>query len=194
MPESRATDRPSNGRHRSCRRPGSPERVDCSVQTWPTDPDSPSRWVKLELRGAGRGRCVDEARLRRTVRLAEWSPQEPGGDRGAVWCGWRRVGPAMNETHGIIEGAWARVRLHPDCPGDGRRPHHPAEDDCRVEVTTVDPDHKGDHHVFGLYKGGRSTYVGPGPTGGLGIGCYFRVISGRKCTAHSAATSPTRLS
>ena len=22
------------------------------------------------------------------------------------------------------------MRLHPDCPGDGRPPHHPAEDGC----------------------------------------------------------------
>ena len=30
----------------------------------------------------------------------------------------------------------------------------------------------GDHHVFGLHKGG-SRHV-PGPPGGLGIGRYFR--------------------
>ena len=50
-------------------------------------------------------------------------------------------------------------------------PHHPAEDGCRVEVTSVDND--GDHRVFALYKGGGS-YVGPRPDGGLGIGRYFR--------------------
>ena len=71
----------------------------------------------------------------------------------------------------ITPGTWARVRLHPDCPGDGQRPHHPAEENCRVEVTTVDND--GDHSVFALFKGGGS-YVGPRPDGGLGIGRYFR--------------------
>jgi hypothetical protein len=68
------------------------------------------------------------------------------------------------------ERSWARVRLHRDCPGDSR-PHHPAEENCRVEVTSVDND--GDHHVFALFKGG-GNYVGPRPDGGLGIGRYFR--------------------
>ena len=68
-------------------------------------------------------------------------------------------------------GSWARVRLHSDCPGDGRRPHHPAEDGARVEVTTVN--NHGDHSVFALFKGGGS-YVGPCPDGGLGIGRSFR--------------------
>ena len=72
----------------------------------------------------------------------------------------------------ITPGTWARVRLHPDCPGDGRRPHHPAEEGCRVEVTVVDMD--GDHSVFALYKGRVEEYVGPRSEGGLGIGRYFR--------------------
>ena len=71
----------------------------------------------------------------------------------------------------ITPGTWARVRLHPDCPGDGRRPHHPAEEGCRVEVTTVDND--GDHIIFALFKG-CGNYVGPRPDGGLGIVRYFR--------------------
>ena len=70
-----------------------------------------------------------------------------------------------------ITPAPGRVRLHPDCPGDGRRPHHPTEDSCRVEVTVVDED--GDHSVFELYKGGGRSDV-PRPLGGLGIGRYFR--------------------
>ena len=75
----------------------------------------------------------------------------------------------------ITPGTWARVRLIPDCAGDGRRPHHPAEEGCRVEVTVVDTDaDHGKHTVFGLYKGGGGTYVGPHPPGGLGIGRYFR--------------------
>ena len=72
----------------------------------------------------------------------------------------------------ITPGTWARVRLHPDCPGDGRRPHHPAEEGCRVEVTTIDND--GDDSAFALYKGHVREYVGPRPEGGLGIGRYFR--------------------
>ena len=72
----------------------------------------------------------------------------------------------------ITPGTWARVRLHPDCPGDGRRTHHPAEDGCRVEVTAVDKD--GDHSAFALYKGRVVSFVGPRPEGGLGIGRYFR--------------------
>jgi hypothetical protein len=70
----------------------------------------------------------------------------------------------------ITEGSWARVRLLPDCPGDGRRPHHLAEENCRVEVTATNKD--GDHCVFALYKGGGGKV--PGPDGGLGIGRYFR--------------------
>ena len=72
----------------------------------------------------------------------------------------------------ITRGTWARVRLHPDCPGDERRPHHPAEENCRVEVTAVNK--AGEHSVFALYKGGGGTYVGPRPDGGLGIVRYFR--------------------
>jgi hypothetical protein len=68
-------------------------------------------------------------------------------------------------------GTWARVRLHLECPGDGRRPHHPAEENCRVEVTSID--NEGDHSVFALFKGG-GRYLGPRPDGGLGIGRYFR--------------------
>jgi len=51
----------------------------------------------------------------------------------------------------ITAGSWARVRPPPDCPGDGRRPHHPAEANCRVEVTVVD--HDGDHSAFALHRG-----------------------------------------
>ena len=72
----------------------------------------------------------------------------------------------------ITPGTWARVRLHPDCPGDGRRPCHPAEDGARVEVTVVDRD--GDHCIFALYKGRVDSYAGPRPPGGLGIGSHFR--------------------
>ena len=72
----------------------------------------------------------------------------------------------------ITPDTWARVRLHPDCPGDGREPRHPAEERCRVEVTTVGK--PGDHSVFALYKGGGSSYRGPSRPGGLGIGRYFR--------------------
>jgi hypothetical protein len=74
----------------------------------------------------------------------------------------------------ITPGTWARVRLHPDCPGDGRRSHHPAEDGSRVEVTVVDDHKNGDHHIFGLYKGGGGSYRGPRPPGGLGIGRSFK--------------------
>jgi hypothetical protein len=71
----------------------------------------------------------------------------------------------------ITPGTWARVRLHPDCPGDDRRPHHPAEENCRVEVTAVNND--GDHSVLALYmSGGKSSM--PHPPGGVGIGRYFR--------------------
>jgi len=70
----------------------------------------------------------------------------------------RRVARTMNT---ISPGSWARVRVHPDCPGDARRPHHPAEDGCRVEVTTVDND--GEHSAFALYKGRVDSYVGPRP-------------------------------
>jgi hypothetical protein len=70
-------------------------------------------------------------------------------------------------------GTWARVRLLPDCPGDGRRPHHSAEDTCRVEVTVVDRSDNGEHTVFAPSKGGRRNTL-PTPPGGLGIGRYFR--------------------
>jgi len=73
----------------------------------------------------------------------------------------------------ITPGTWARVRLHPDCPGDGRRPHHPAEDDCHVEGTVVHRDKYGDHAAFALDKGGRQITL-PTPPGGLGLGRYFR--------------------
>ena len=75
-----------------------------------------------------------------------------------------RVAPIMST---ITPGTWARVRLHPDCPGDGRRPHHPAEDGCRVEVTAVDED--GDHSAFALYKGRVVSFVGPRPEGGPAV-------------------------
>ena len=71
----------------------------------------------------------------------------------------------------FTEGSWARVRLLPDCPGDERQPHHPAEEGCRVQVSTTDK--PGDHSIFALYKGGGS-YVGPRPEGGLTLGRYFR--------------------
>ena len=73
----------------------------------------------------------------------------------------------------IPPGTWARVRLLSDCPGDGRRPHHPAEDTCRVQVTVVDLSDNGDHHVFALFKGGRQNTL-PTPPGGLGIHRSFR--------------------
>lgn len=69
----------------------------------------------------------------------------------------------------IGEGTWALVRLRPGCDG-GRKPHHPAEDRCRVKVTTSG--HPGDHSVFALYKGGGADV--PMPPGGLGVGRYFR--------------------
>jgi hypothetical protein len=83
----------------------------------------------------------------------------------------------------ITPGSWARVRLLPDCPGDGRRRHHPVEEDRRVEVTSVGRTDSGDHNVFFvLCKGGNENSVlckggggtVPGPDGGLGIGRYFR--------------------
>ena len=80
----------------------------------------------------------------------------------------------MSDTT-ISENSWARVHLLPDCPGAGRRPHHPGEDTVRVQVTVVyaaDTEH-GDHRVFALYKGGRQNNI-PRPDGGLGIGRYFR--------------------
>ena len=70
----------------------------------------------------------------------------------------------------ITPGTWARVRRHSDCLGDDRWPLHPAEENCRVEVTSVSG--HGDHSVFALYKGGGCDV--PGPRGGLGIGRYFR--------------------
>jgi len=75
----------------------------------------------------------------------------------------------MNTT--ITAGTWARVRLHRDCPGDGHRPHHTAEDGARVMVTVADGD--DDHTVFALYKGGGRSDV-PRPYGGLGLGRHFR--------------------
>lgn len=74
----------------------------------------------------------------------------------------------MSDT--IHERSRARVRLLPNCPGDGRQPHHPAEQDVRVLVTAIDGE--GDHSVFALYKGGGATV--PQPAGGLGLGRYFR--------------------
>src|SRR3954453_9174513 len=71
----------------------------------------------------------------------------------------------------IIAGTWARVRLHADCPGDGHRAHHLAENGVRVEVTAVGK--PGDHSVFALYKGGGRAGV-PKPDGGLGLGGHFR--------------------
>ena len=63
------------------------------------------------------------------------------------------------------------MRLKPGCPGDGHRPHRPAEDGVRVEVAATGK--PGDPRVFALFKGGGS-YVGPRPDGGLGIGRYVR--------------------
>ena len=71
----------------------------------------------------------------------------------------------------IRPGTYALVRLRPDCTGDGRRDHHPAEENSRVLVTVVDA--AGDHSAFGLYKGGSRAAAMP-PPGGLGIGRYFR--------------------
>jgi hypothetical protein len=48
----------------------------------------------------------------------------------------------------ITPGTWVRVRLRADCTGDGRRTHHPAEENCRVKVTAMDK--HGDHSVFAL--------------------------------------------
>jgi hypothetical protein len=59
------------------------------------------------------------------------------------------------------EGSWARVRLAATCPGDGREPHRPAEQDCCVQVTSDGDD--GDHSVFALYR-----------DIGLGLGRNFR--------------------
>jgi hypothetical protein len=70
----------------------------------------------------------------------------------------------------ITPGTWARVRLRADCIGDGRRPHHPAEENCRVKVTAVGK--AGGHSVFALYNGGGCD-MSP-PPGGLGIGRHFR--------------------
>jgi hypothetical protein len=61
----------------------------------------------------------------------------------------------------FVEGSWARVRLRADCPGDGRWPHRPDEQDCRVQVTSAG--HDGDHSVFVLYQDSE-----------LGFGRYFR--------------------
>jgi hypothetical protein len=61
----------------------------------------------------------------------------------------------------IREGTWARVRLHPDCPGDNRQPHRPAEQDCLVQITLGG--HDGEHNVFALFEDSR-----------LGMGRYFR--------------------
>ena len=63
--------------------------------------------------------------------------------------------------HTFMEGTWARVRLVAACPGDGRRPHHPSEQGCRVQVTSAG--HDGDHSVFALYQDSE-----------LGLGGYFR--------------------
>jgi hypothetical protein len=61
----------------------------------------------------------------------------------------------------FTEGSWARVSLVATCPGDGRRPHDPAEQGCRVQVTS--DGHDGDHSVFALYQDVE-----------LGFGRYFR--------------------
>ena len=61
----------------------------------------------------------------------------------------------------FIEGSWARVRLLAGCPGDGRYPHHPAEQHCRVQITSAG--HAGDHSVFALFRDSE-----------LGVGRYFR--------------------
>lgn len=60
-----------------------------------------------------------------------------------------RVALAMNT---ITPGTGARVRLRPSCPGDCRRPHHPAEDTCHVEVASIDnTDHAGHSDVLKEY-------------------------------------------
>jgi hypothetical protein len=79
----------------------------------------------------------------------------------------------MSDT--IRENTWARVRLKPDCPGEPNKPHHPAEDTIRVEVTAVyeaGGEH-GDHHVFALFKANWLKQT-PMPPGGLGLGRFFR--------------------
>ena len=70
-------------------------------------------------------------------------------------------------NNAISAGTWARVRLHPGCLGDGRHPHHPAEDDMRVQVTVVG--NPGDHSVFALYRGGVAK-----PAGGRRLGSRSR--------------------
>jgi len=75
----------------------------------------------------------------------------------------------------ISEGAWARVRLRSDCPGDGRQPHRPAEQDCRVQITSGG--HDGEHSVFVLYDDAR-----------LGLGRYFRPDELELIPAPSRAT------
>ncbi len=64
------------------------------------------------------------------------------------------------KTH-VDEGAWARVCLLAYCPGDGRRPHSPDEQGCRVQITSGG--HSGNHSVFALYEDAT-----------LGFGRYFR--------------------
>jgi hypothetical protein len=85
-------------------------------------------------------------------------------------------------TVAISEGSWARVRLLPDCPGDGRRPHHPAEDTVRVRVTVAyEPeDEHGDHRMFALYKGGRQNNISR-PTGRAGADPAAAVTNGGGC-------------
>ena len=77
----------------------------------------------------------------------------------------------LGTWHTITKGAWAIVRLNPDCPGNGRRPHHPAEDACRVRVAAGEQ--PGDHEVFARYEGGGQD-GGPLPPGGLRLGRYLR--------------------
>jgi hypothetical protein len=64
------------------------------------------------------------------------------------------------------------VRPIAGCDGDGR-PHHPADEDCRVNVTAVDRTEDGELTVFALYKGGGAQGTPP-PDGGLGLGPYSR--------------------
>src|SRR5438874_154762 len=85
-------------------------------------------------------------------------PSQPGVDA-----------PMSDDT--LHPQTWARVRLLPDCPGEERKPHHPAEDGARVFVTAVG--NPGDHSAFGLYQGAPWRTVMP-PPGGLGIGRHFR--------------------
>jgi hypothetical protein len=110
--------------------------------------------ISLDEFNAMRGRARVGPRCARTFRIHE---SEDAARRRAAGV---RSGP-------IREGSWVRVRLRPGCDG-GRRPHHPAEDQMRGQVSSVD--HAGDHSVFMLYRGGGSNV--PRPEGGLGVAVH----------------------